>query len=105
MIVTLYKTGSQGLPLYYTIHDRQVGLSQPNTLTITWSRGAGRGREKFYLFDSIAAKDKMIRSLLSRRTRDGYRLLYSFSRDSDWTQKTEPETRPIQTGQAQKASS
>lgn len=85
MIVTLLKTGSNGSLLYYTIHDRQASLSQPYTLTVTWSRGNGRGRERFYTFDSLEDKDRMIRSLLSRRYKSGYGLLYSFSRDAGWT--------------------
>lgn len=93
MILTLFKTASNGALLYYTIHDRQAGLSEAYTLTVTWSRGAGRGREKFYIFDSLAEKDKMIRSLLSRRTKAGYRLLYSFSREAAWTE-TGKEAKP-----------
>ena len=85
MIVTLLRTGSDGCLLYYTIHDRQAGLSQPYTLTVAWSRGNGRGRERFYTFDSLEAKDRMIRSLLARRYKSGYSLLYSFSRDAGWT--------------------
>ncbi len=88
MIVTLYKTAINGALLYYTIHDRQSGLSHPWSLTVTWSRGAGRGREKFYLFENLAEKDRMIRKLLGRRTKDGYRLLYSFSRDTAWSDET-----------------
>lgn len=94
MIVTLFKTASNGALLYYTIHDRQAGLSEPYTLTVTWSRGAGRGREKFYVFDSLAEKDRMIRSLLARRTKDGYRLLYSFNRGTAWTEEPKAEAKP-----------
>jgi hypothetical protein len=85
MIVTLYKTGSEGVMLYYTVHDRQASLSQPYTLTVAWSRGSGKGRERFYAFDSLEEKDRMIRSLLARRFKNGYHLLYSFSRDAGWT--------------------
>jgi len=85
MIVTLFRTGSDGSLLYYTIHDRQAGLSQLYTLTVAWSRGNGRGRERFYTFDSLEDKDRMIRSLLARRYKAGYSLLYSFSRDAGWT--------------------
>lgn len=84
MIVTLFNTGSDGTMLYYTIHDRQASLTQPYSLTVSWSRGSGRGREKFYVFETLEAKDRMIRSLLAKRFKAGYRLLYSFSRDAGW---------------------
>jgi hypothetical protein len=94
MIVTLYKTGAEGVMLYYTVHDRQASLSQPYTLTVAWSRGSGRGRERFYAFDSLEDKDRMIRSLLARRFKNGYHLLYSFSRDAGWTARTEGDEGP-----------
>jgi hypothetical protein len=94
MIVTLFKTSSNGVLLYYTVHDRQAGLSQPYTLTVAWSRGSGRGREKFYVFDSLAEKDRLIRALLAKRTKAGYRLLYSFSRDASWTETERKDNSP-----------
>lgn len=104
MIVTLFKTGSKGSLLYYTIHDRQGGLAQPYTLTVTWSRGASRGRERFYLFDSLEEKDKMIRSLLARRTKAGYRLLYSFSRDAGWTEGGDTQAKASRASSRKRAS-
>jgi predicted DNA-binding WGR domain protein len=89
MIVTLYRTGADGVLLYYTIHDRQASLTQPHSLTVAWSRGNGKGRERFYAFGSLAEKDRMIRALLASRFKAGYRLLYSFSRDSTWRGKEE----------------
>lgn len=103
MIVTLFKTADNGSLLYYSIHDRQSGLSHPYSLTVTWSRGAGRGREKFYLFDNLEEKDRMIRTLLAKRTRDGYRLLYSFSRDSVWKEAAEKAADEVSRHRARKA--
>jgi len=102
MIVTLYSTGADGTMLYYTIHDRQASLTQPYTLTVAWSRGGGRGREKFYTFDNLEAKDRMIRSLLARRFKTGYRLLYSFSRDAGWKDPEAKATAPAGIGLAHK---
>lgn len=86
MIVTLMKHGKDGRLLYYTIHDRQQSLTSPYALTTLFRSGGGREREKHYDFENLAAMDAMIRSLLSRRIRDGYRLLYSWSRDANWTE-------------------
>ncbi|HUX42970.1 MAG TPA: hypothetical protein VMV83_17525 [Rectinemataceae bacterium] len=84
MIVTLMKHGKDGRLLYYTIHDRQQSLTSPHALTTLFRTGSGREREKHYDFASLAEMDAMIRSLLSKRIRDGYRVLYSWSRDASW---------------------
>ncbi|MDA8411142.1 MAG: hypothetical protein M0001_12215 [Treponema sp.] len=84
MIVTLMKHGKDGRLLYYTIHDRQQSLTSPHALTTLFRTGSGRERERHYDFETLSRMDAMIRSLLSRRIRDGYRLLYSWSRDANW---------------------
>ena len=84
MIVTLMKHGKDGRLLYYTIHDRQQSLTSPHALTTLFRTGSGREREKHYDFASLAEMDSMIRPLLSKRIRDGYRVLYSWSRDASW---------------------
>jgi len=80
MIITLYKAASDGKTLYYTIHDRQQVLDSPFALCAAFRVGMGRERERLHRFDSLAARDRMIRSLIARRLKDGYRLLYTFSR-------------------------
>jgi hypothetical protein len=80
MIITLYKAGSDGKILYYTIHDRQLVLDAPYALCAAFRVGMGRERERLHRFDSLAERDRMIRSLIARRLKDGYRLLYTFSR-------------------------
>ena len=90
MIVTLMKHGKNGRLLYYTIHDRQQSLSSPHALTTLFRTGSGREREKQYDFSTLAQMDAMIRSLLSRRISDGYRLLYSWSRDANWSAGLSP---------------
>ena len=90
MIVTLMKHGKDGRLLYYTIHDRQQSLHFPHSLTTLFRTGSGRERERHYDFATLAEMDAMIRSLLSKRVRDGYRLLYSWSRDASWGSSTLP---------------
>lgn len=90
MIVTLMKHGKDGRLLYYTIHDRQQSLTSAHALTTLFRTGNGREREKHYDFDSLADMDALIRSLLARRIKDGYRLLYSWSRDASWAGKALP---------------
>ncbi|MBL8965611.1 MAG: hypothetical protein JNG85_01310 [Spirochaetaceae bacterium] len=89
MIVTLYKTGKDGRILYYTVHDRQAGLTSPYALTLAWRTGNGRERERLHLFESLAEMDKMIKTTLAKRFKDGYRLLYSWSRDARWSDGAE----------------
>ncbi|HOX33396.1 MAG TPA: hypothetical protein PLB91_13785 [Spirochaetales bacterium] len=80
MIITLYKTGAGGKTLYYTIHDRQQLLDAPFALSAAFRVGLGRERERLHRFEKLADRDRMIRSLVARRLKDGYRLLYTFSR-------------------------
>lgn len=84
MIVTLFRTGKDGRLLYYTLHDRQQSLTSAFALTTAFRSGNGKEREKLHLFDSLAEMDAMIRLTLRKRFKDGYRLLYSFSRDARW---------------------
>lgn len=90
MIVTLYRTGTDGRMLYYTVHDRQQSLTSAYSLTSAFRTGNGREREKHHDFNSLAEMDAMIRKLLSRRVKSGYRLLYSWSRDARWTDASAP---------------
>ncbi|MFZ4616919.1 MAG: hypothetical protein ACOYM2_12090 [Rectinemataceae bacterium] len=85
VIVTLMRHGQDGRILYYTIHDRQPSLSAPYALTTAYRVGSGRERERHYDFEDISEMDEAIRFLLARRIKDGYRLLYSWSRDARWT--------------------
>jgi hypothetical protein len=90
MIVTLFKQGKDGRLLYFTVHDRQQSLTSVYALTSAFRMGNGREREKHYDFDTLAEMDGMIRTLLSRRIKDGYRLLYSWSRDARWSGADSP---------------
>jgi hypothetical protein len=80
MIITLYKTGADGRIAYYTIHDRQPALDAPYALCASWRVGAGRERERLHRFETLAGRDKAVRTLVARRVKAGYRILYFFSR-------------------------
>ncbi len=81
MLITLYKKAEDGRLHFYTIHDRQPVLTARYALTAAWRVGDGKERERVYPFDTVADMDRKIRELFTRRIRDGYRLLYSFSRN------------------------
>jgi hypothetical protein len=80
MIITLFKEGADGRIRYYTIHDRQPALDAPYALCASWRVGAGRERERLHRFESLAQRDRTVRTLVARRVKDGYRILYFFSR-------------------------
>lgn len=100
MIVTLYKTGKDGRLLYYTVHDRQASLTSPYALTLAWRTGNGREREKLHPFESLAEMDRMIKSVLAKRFKAGYRLLYSWSRDARWSEGAETALEAAKAGGA-----
>ncbi|MCX7025192.1 MAG: hypothetical protein NT080_11320 [Spirochaetes bacterium] len=81
MLITLFKKTPIGALHYFTLHDRQPILTAPYALTTAWSMGERRERERLYAFETLGAMDRKIREIFSRRIREGYRLLYSFSRD------------------------
>jgi hypothetical protein len=80
MIITLYKLGKDGKTRYYTIHDRQPVLDSPYTLCASWRIGLGKERERLHRFQTLLEKDKTIRRLITGRVKEGYRILYSFTR-------------------------
>jgi len=82
------KVAKDGKFLYYTVHDRQPSLTSPYALTTAFRSGNGRERQKHHDFDSLSAMDALIRRLLARRIRDGYHLLYAWSRDARWSESS-----------------
>jgi hypothetical protein len=80
MIITLYKVGKDEKTRYYTVHDRQPVLDAPYAICASWRIGLGKEREKLHRFQSLLDRDKMIRRLISQRVKDGYKILYTFSR-------------------------
>lgn len=81
MIITLYRVGKDGKTYYYTVHDRQPVLDAPFAICASWRIGMGKERERLHRFGSLAERDRTIRRLVSRRVKDGYKILYTFSRD------------------------
>jgi len=96
MTITFYKQQS-GFTRYYTMHDRQGSLFSPYTFTAVWGRVLERGREKVYTFDSRETMDKKLRELMRKRISSGYRVLYSFSRSSEYKEifKTAVEIKAV----------
>jgi hypothetical protein len=80
MIITLYKAGKDDKTLYYTVHDRQPVLDAPYAICASWRIGLGKEREILHRFQSLLERDRMIRRLIARRVKDGYKILYTFSR-------------------------
>ncbi|HTX71662.1 MAG TPA: hypothetical protein VMC79_02460 [Rectinemataceae bacterium] len=80
MLITFIKTGRDGRTQFYTIHDRQAALDAPFALCAAWRVGSGRERERLHRFQSVGERDRMLRELIARRFKAGYKLLYSFSR-------------------------
>jgi hypothetical protein len=80
MIITLYKSGKDGKTQYYTVHDRQPLLDSPYALCASWRVGLGKERERLHRFQTLLERDRMIRRLIALRVRDGYKILYTFTR-------------------------
>jgi hypothetical protein len=80
MIITLYKAGKDEKTHYYTVHDRQPVLDAPYAICASWRVGLGKEREKLHRFESLLERDRMIRRLIAQRVKDGYKILYTFSR-------------------------
>jgi hypothetical protein len=81
MIITLYRVGKDGKTYYYTVHDRQPLLDAAFAICASWRIGLGKEREKLHRFESLAERDRTIRRLVAKRVKDGYKILYTFSRD------------------------
>lgn len=95
MIITLYKPGSNGSIRYYTIHDRQPLLTARYALTIAWRAGEGRECDKVYGFDTATAMDKKIKQVFKQKLKNGYKLLYSYTRNGATTEPAVSESAPV----------
>jgi hypothetical protein len=102
MLITLFKVGKDGKLRYYTVHDRQQVLDARYAICASWRVGVGQEREKLHRFERLADRDAVIRKLIAKRIKDGYRLLYTFSRSgfstigrfSDYGRETEQRPLP-----------
>ena len=76
----MYKAGKDGRTRYYTVHDRQPVLDAPYALCASWRVGLGKERERLHRFLTLLERDKAIRRLIGLRVKDGYKILYTFTR-------------------------
>lgn len=81
MIITFYKTDKQGYQRYYTIHDRQSLLFNRISFLAIWGKGLHTGQEKLYTFDNREEMNKKLQYIVRAKVRQGYKMLYGFSRD------------------------
>ena len=84
MIITFYKTDTKGRPWYYSVHDRQGHLFSEYSFTVVWGKNLNQGREKTLVFATRREMDIKIQSLLAQKIRQGYKVLYSFSRNQEY---------------------
>ena len=96
MTITFFKQSSAPTR-YYTLHDRQGHLFSPYTFTSVWGTVLQSGREKVFVFNSRQEMDKKLRFLIKKRSKSGYKVLYSFSRGSMYTEIFE-SLRDVQAG-------
>lgn len=77
-MITLYRKEADGRLRYYNIHDHQLHLEKEWAFTVSYTVGDSSWREAIRRFSSAGAMDSAIRTLLKRKRREGYGLLYSF---------------------------
>ncbi|MEA1910164.1 MAG: hypothetical protein U9N32_00625 [Spirochaetota bacterium] len=85
MTITFYKQSKSG-SRYYTMHDRQGNFFSQYTFTSVWGTVLESGREKVFTFDSRGEMEQKMRFLMRKRILSGYKVLYSYSRDSVYTE-------------------
>jgi predicted DNA-binding WGR domain protein len=83
MMVTFYFQTESSIR-YYSIHDRQGNFFKPHTFTVTWGKNLSSGRLKVYTFETRREMDDKLRKIFKARMRQGYKLLYSFSRKKSY---------------------
>ena len=85
MTITFFKQSTKSTR-YYTMHDRQGNLFSPYTFTSIWGTVLQSGREKVFAFDSRQEMERKLHLLIKKRIESGYKVLYSFSRGSLYTE-------------------
>ena len=86
MLITLYRTDSQGHNHYYSLNDRQGHLFSSYTFTVTWGPSLSMGNEKQYTFETRDEMDRQLQKLVRARIREGYRVLYSYFRAEEYAE-------------------
>lgn len=80
MTVTFCKETPSGY-WYYSIHDHQATLFDEFIVTSVWGRNLDRGREHHHTCSDRKEMRRYIASLMEKRSREGYRLIYTFTRN------------------------
>lgn len=81
MLVTLYKTDEKNRVHYYSIDDRQGNLFTRFHVCVTWGTNPQGGRVKHHELKNQEEKDALIRSLIRKKLKLGYKVLYTYFRD------------------------
>lgn len=84
MMITLYRVGEDERIRYVTIHNRQTTLFSRYAFTVCEGVVHGSGSERLHTFDTQAELDAALRRTIKRRTRQGYRVLYSYFRKHEY---------------------
>lgn len=80
MLVILYRSDEAGKLWYYTLDDRQGQLFDRYSLTVRWGRSPESGRQKNYVFATVAEKNAMIRRLMDKKLKT-HKVLYSWFKE------------------------
>ena len=86
MMITLYRRESDGSTRYVTYTDRQGHLFGFPTLTVTEGTDFFLARERNYTFETESEQQKKLRTMIDRRMKRGYSVLYSFFRNDRFPQ-------------------
>ena len=77
-MVTLFKSDKTGKLRFCTVHDLQRSLLGGWTLTVIHSVGEKSGDEVMRVFDREFDRALWLKRLIARKTKAGYRELYSY---------------------------
>jgi hypothetical protein len=80
MMITLFRPCADGSLRYYTLHDRQSMLFTPFAFTAVQAKGEGPSHERLYTFEAAIGMDAALVSIIRRKFRAGYRVLYAYVR-------------------------
>jgi len=83
MFLALGKINKDGGFQYYYLHDYQGTLFSRPGVTAIWGRNNGAGRQKNYTFDNYNEMISKLSRILKKRIESGYRMFYSYPRESD----------------------
>jgi predicted DNA-binding WGR domain protein len=85
MMITLYRIDNRERLHYYCISNRQHNMFSPYTFTVSSGVALTRGTEKHYVFSTRKELDAALRSRIRRKMRNGYKVLYTFFRQEEYS--------------------